>query len=226
MVKWTYKKQAPGDDMKRDTLLRLCISVLALSVSGSALPGTLPASQSLSQASERDVIVIMRDQLPSVPPMRRAMGARAATIAAAQGPVINQLQQMRAHKIHSFGMINAFATRMSAAEEAQIAQHPMVLAVVPDSVIRAPQKPNAAAVSIRTAAKKSTTGGEVVSSGLCNTLEPEALQLTNAAFPRYLQFPQAQQVRDGNGKTVTGKGVKVAFIADGLDTTDRRFHSA
>src|SRR6201987_2442353 len=61
-------------------------------------------------------------------------------------------------------------------------------------------------------------GGGGNSSALCNTLEPEALELMNVAFldPN---VPQAQRVRDGNGEFVTGKGVKVAWIADGLDPT-------
>jgi hypothetical protein len=49
-------------------------------------------------------------------------------------------------------------------------------------------------------------------------LEPEALQLTNTAFLNSAT-EQAQSVLDGNHKPVIGTGVKVAFIADGLDTT-------
>jgi hypothetical protein len=65
------------------------------------------------------------------------------------------------------------------------------------------------------AADRSTAAAD--SAALCNTLEPEALQLTHAA---YLDpsTPQAQEVVDGNGQKITGAGVKVAFIADGLDT--------
>src|SRR5271166_5452625 len=147
--------------MTRSTFLSLCIFVLALAVSGSALPGSTPAtsqSPSIAQGFERDVIVIMKDQLPSVPPMRRALGARAAAIAAAQGPVIGELQQLRPLKVHSFSLVNAFATHLSAAEETQLAEHPMVLAVVPDSVIRAPQRQNAAAVSTSTVANTHTAG--------------------------------------------------------------------
>jgi hypothetical protein len=51
---------------------------------------------------------------------------------------------------------------------------------------------------------------------LCGTLEPEALQLTQTAFST-ASTEQAQTVIDGNGQPVTGAGVKVAFIADGVD---------
>ena len=35
--------------------------------------------------------------------------------------------------------------------------------------------------------------------------------------------PQAQEVVDGNGVRVTGRGVKVAFVADGVDTNNAGF---
>jgi hypothetical protein len=58
--------------------------------------------------------------------------------------------------------------------------------------------------------------------GLCNTLEPEALQLTHTAYLD-TSTPQAQEVVDGNGEKVTGKGVKVAWIADGIDIHNPSF---
>lgn len=42
------------------------------------------------------------------------------------------------------------------------------------------------------------------------------MQLINAAFLDPT-LPQAQQVVDGKGEKITGKGVKVACFADGLD---------
>jgi hypothetical protein len=205
-----------GDVMNRSIGLRICISILALCIAGSALPETSAALQG-QQLAEHDVIVILRDQLASVPPMRRAMAARAAAIAEAQVPVLAQLQQSRPHKIHTFGMINAFAARLTPAEETQLSAHPQVLAVVPDAVIHAPPRPGAAASS-GTPVAKATSASEAAIPGLCNTLEPQALQLTNAAFLD-ASTPQAQELLDGNGRKVTGQGVKVAFIADGLDPT-------
>ena len=89
--------------------------------------------------------------------------------------------------------------------------------MVPDAVIRLkqPTRNRRVAASTPSAANVPPVAD---TSGLCGTLEPEALQLTNAAFLDPSK-PQAQRVRDGNGEFVTGKGVKVAVIADGLDTT-------
>ena len=174
------------------------------------------ALQQAQPLAKRNVIVIMRDQLASVPPMRRAMGARAAAIAQAQAPVIAQLQQTP-HQVHAFSMINAFATSVTPAEEAQLGAHPLVAAVVPDAVIHAPPRPSVSGGAASPVAN-SSAGGATSDAGLCGTLEPEALQLTNAAFLDP-STPQAQEVIDGKGHKVTGQGVKVAFIADGLDPT-------
>jgi hypothetical protein len=175
-------------------------------------------AQELAQGQQSDVIVILRDQIADVPPVRRAMTARASALATSQRSIISELQQGRSRKVRSFNTINAFATSVSAAEAAHLTTHPEVLAVVPDMPIRVkrPRNPNAAASSAIPASIAAATPAS--SSALCNTLEPEALQVTNTAFidPK---TPQAQEVLDGNGVPVTGKGVKVAYIADGLDPT-------
>ena len=70
-------------------------------------------------------------------------------------------------------------------------------------------------------ASAATPPAPAVSSGLCPTdpskpmLEPEALQVTNTAFLDPTT-PQAQNI-------VTGTGVKVGFIADGLDINNPDF---
>ena len=117
--------------------LSACVSAaISFSAASNAVPASASAAQA-AQAVNSDVIVILRDQLAGVPPARRAMGARAAAVATAQSPVVAQLQQVRARAVRSFSTINAFATRVSAAEAAQLAGHPLVQAVVPDRIIHA-----------------------------------------------------------------------------------------
>jgi hypothetical protein len=202
--------------MKGSISLKFSISAIALCLTGSALTEALTPAQ-FQQVAERNVIVILRDQMQNVPPARRAMGARSAALAAAHNSVLSQLPHIGARKVHSFSTINAFATTVSASEAAQLAAHPMVQAVVPDAVIRPPVRSKRIDAAAGHAAAPSAEAG-----ALCNTLEPEALQLTHTAFADP-STPQAQQVRDGNGQLVTGKGVKVAFIADGLDPTVQGF---
>ena len=120
--------------MKRSTSLKLCACVLTMAFTATALSesGTPADSQQLAQGAQSDVIVILRDQLASAPPVRSAMGERAAAVASSQRSVVGELQQGRSRQVHSFSTINAFATSVSAAEAAHLAAHPMVLAVVPD----------------------------------------------------------------------------------------------
>jgi hypothetical protein len=206
--------------MTRVSFFKVGISVFAMTIAGIALSAssTTAQMQQIAQDARHDVIVIMRDQLDSVPPMRRAMGARAASIASSQASVLSQLQRGGPRKMHSFSMINAFATSVTAAERESLAAHPMVLAVVPDRVLsKAPRPEVSAAGALNSGAGKNTANNSS-DGGLCNTLEPQALQLTNTAFLDP-SIPQAQEVVDGNGHKVTGRGVKVAWIADGMDPT-------
>jgi hypothetical protein len=135
------------------------------------------------------VIVILRDQVPSVAPARGAMAARASALASAQVPILSELQQAGAIKVRSFRLINAVATTVSKAEIARLAAHPLVQAVVPDLPIRANTHGNSplSAGSAATAATAGSAAAATASAtGLCNTLEPEALQLTNTEFPNIL----------------------------------------
>jgi Subtilase family len=200
--------------MKGHTTLKFLAGALAISVTAAAAPGSVSLQQA-AYAGEHDVIVILRDQLESAPPDREAMDVRESAANRAQRPVVGMLQQMRPRAVHSFSLINAFSTRISDAESVQLTAHPAVLAVVPDRTIRAPRL----ARQVSSAAIKAALpqpDASSTSSPLCNTLEPEALQITHTAFLDASK-PQAQEVRDGNGRPVTGHGVKVAWIADGLD---------
>jgi hypothetical protein len=202
-----------GDVMKSSIWLKFCVAGIALSIGASALPESLPQ---IAQNTQRNVIVILRDQLPAVPPVRGAMDARAASVAASQVPLIAQLQRSRARQVHSFSLINAFATSVSPDEAMQLAAHPEVQAVVPDAIIRQqPHEKSVGGATTGAATAANATPGPT-DNGLCNTLEPQALQLTHAAYLDPSK-PQAQQVLDGNGQTVIGRGVTVAFLADGLD---------
>ncbi|MFI4891264.1 MAG: S8 family peptidase [Steroidobacterales bacterium] len=205
----------PGEIMYHWNSVRLSVSIAALLASGASLPSALSPAQTkqLAEGAERDVIVILRDQLPNMPGVRGARTARAAALGSAQSPVIAHLQQSGARNVRSFKLINAVAAHVSRSEADALAAHPLVQAVVADATIRMHKK----SVYATGAAGRSDTPASSAN-GLCNTLEPEALQLTNTAFGD-VHRPQAQQVLDGNGWPVTGRGVRVAFLADGLDPT-------
>jgi hypothetical protein len=200
--------------MKGSTLLKFVFSCAVLAATSSALPGSFTAAQ-LSKASQVPVIVILKDQMSSLPPSRESMTPRAAAIAGAQTEVLGMLQRSGPHTVHSFSTINAFATNVSASEATALANHPDVQAVVPDAIIHAPRQQ-------KDSVSRSGAASTPTDNGLCNTLEPEALQLTHTAYLD-TSTPQAQEVVDGNGEKVTGKGVKVAWIADGIDINNPSF---
>lgn len=204
--------------MKNSTALSACLAVIGTSIAGGALPGSMSAEQ-MQQGAQRDVIVIMRDQLPNAPPLRGALETREAAVAVSQASLIGELQQIRPRQVRSFHTFNGFATKVSAAEAARLAAHPEVQAVVPDAVIHQQRRVRSMLAESAGAGGVSPNGAnsrDMDANSLCNTLEPEALQVTRAAYLDDSK-PQAQQVRDGNGHRVTGRGVKVAFLADGVD---------
>jgi len=203
--------------MKVLTSVRIGLAIVVVLFSSSALPGAAKPAQGTEATLERDVIVILRDQKLDLPAVRGARATRAAALAAAQAPIVSHLQASGARGIHGFALINAVAATVATAEAEALAAHPLVQAVVPVTAIKLPRGANASEPRGNSSGAADTASSEA-SSALCNTLEPEALQLTHTAYSD-LSTPQAQRVRDGNGEFVTGEGVKVAWIADGLDPT-------
>ena len=94
--------------MKGSTFSKFVFSCAVLVAASSALPGSLTPAQ-LAKASQLPVIVILKDQLASVPPSRESTTPRAAAIATAQTDVLSLLQRSGPHTVHSFSTINAFA---------------------------------------------------------------------------------------------------------------------
>jgi hypothetical protein len=168
--------------------------------------GTAPAASALP---ERDMIVLLRDQLTTMNVDRTTVRARASAIAASHAPLVAMLQTRRARAVHSFETVNGFAARLSQDEIDTMAARSEVLAVVPDRAIQKARRPTATGFPGGLRGVAGAGGSATSAAALCNTLEPEALQLTNAAFLDPSK-PQAQSL-------VTGAGVTVAVIAEGLD---------
>jgi hypothetical protein len=173
--------------------------------------GRLTASDilRLSQDANQRVLVLFHNQHPELPNTARARASRQAVVAGDQAAVLGQLSQVHATRVHAYSVINAVAATVSSAEAAQLAANPAVAAVVPDRVIQAPLVTRVA-----------PSGAPTAKSALppCTfkaSLEPEALQLTNTAFANP-NTPQAQNL-------ATGKGVVVAFLADGVDPNNPDF---
>ncbi len=192
----------------------------AATTSTTATPGAqapLNAAQAaqLAKSPDRRVIIVFKDQVTSIPATAGNVPRRAAAVAGVQAPVVSELRQVHAPRVTPLQLVNAVTATVSAGEEARLAANPAVAKVVPDEPIPLATSP----LGDATGAAKA--GGVTPLPGACEPngqvqLDPEAVEAIHAAS------------QSGTGDTAqalgyTGAGVKVAFIADGLDIDNPDF---
>lgn len=186
-----------------------------------AISGTQPltAVQAavLSKNANRHVIVIMKSQPTAAHVGTSAQRARTSGILASQAPLMTELHAVHAAGVRSYQLVNGLAAVVSAGEVARLKANPAVSKVIPDVTIRgaAPQQASAASAP---AATHSLTAKAIP--GACSSgkpqLDPEGLALTGTASDNPHQ-PTARSLG------ITGAGVKVAYIADGVDPKNVNF---
>jgi hypothetical protein len=214
-------------------------------VAASRAPLTSVLAAQLSRNVNQPVIVILKSQPAQAPNGSRAAAVRAAAVSRSQAPLIAELRAVHATGVKSYQLVDSFAATVSAGEEARLRANPEVAEVVADATIRGPLPAAAAAAApvVRTgqaAGPVPVTGSASVSSapsarpalarpalrahvipGACGRngraqLDPEGLALTNTAS-------QNPRQRTARSLGITGAGVKVAWIADGLDPANVNF---
>ena len=203
----------------RASIMARRITVGAASL-GVVLAGmaALPAAASAAKpaVASGNVIVVLRDQHTDLAIAKgNHASARIQANHAGQAPVIAQARSGGASRIHGFGTINAFSARVTGSEAAKLAANPNVAAVFPDLSIKAAPVAAAPTPSTGIVGPQPQNGPVCPADPAHPLLEPEALGLTHTAFSDPTE-PQAQN-------TVSGAGVKVAFIADGLDVNNPDF---
>jgi hypothetical protein len=160
--------------------------------------------QQLGSGTSHPFIVIMKNQLT---------GAEALNDQAA---IRSELGQVRAQRIKQFKTVNSLAATVTEAEAAHLRANPAVASVVPDVVIHhAQQRTNSSAANAATSLVANVIPGACGANGKV-FLDPEALQTTNTDS----DDPTAKTARSLG---ITGAGVKVAWIADGLDPNNINF---
>jgi Peptidase inhibitor I9 len=175
----------------------------------------------LSQNADQKVIVFMKSQHTVAPRGSSAETERSYAIAAEQAPLMDELRQVRATNVKSFRLVNSFAATVSKDYVARLKAHPAVAQVIPDVVIRR-RRPAAATASTNSVAPStSSTLAPNVIPGACGAngnvlLESEGMALTYTDS----DDPDAPTARSLG---ITGAGVKVAWIADGLDPNNVNF---
>ncbi len=184
-----------------------------------------PLAAAASPAKINDpVIVVMKSQPAATRPGTRASAVRSAAIAAAQAPLLRELRAAHARHVNSYRLVNAFAATVSAAQAASLRSSPGVAEVLPDTMVRdaSPVTGDGARAPARQPSAPASAGlTPRVIPGACGAhgsalLDPEALATTQTAS----QTPGAKTARSLG---MTGAGVKVAFIADGLNPRNVNF---
>ena len=164
------------------------------------------------------VIVVFKNQFTGVADTPGNAAVRAADVSSTQSGVMAQLSQTHAANVKTFSLINAVSATVSPGEAKYLAGNPAVSEVVPDRPI--PLQASDSPVTIAHSAAKAS--GVKPLPGACTTgktvqLNPEAIENIHAA------------TQSGTGDAAqalgyTGAGVKVAFIADGVNIEQPRLH--
>ncbi|MGA2012416.1 MAG: S8 family serine peptidase [Solirubrobacteraceae bacterium] len=179
----------------------------------------------LSGHVSQPVIVILRGRFAAAHVGSRAALVRAEAIRSQQMPLLHELARVHAIHVASFQLIDALTATVSKAERAWLAADPAVREVVPDVTIAGPDPIQTArrrrAISRRRAHDTGAALTPNVLPGACAPfglpqLDPEGLSLTGTASDDPIQ-PTARSLG------LTGAGVKVAFIADGVDPGNENF---
>jgi hypothetical protein len=188
-------------------------------------PMTSALAAQLSTNVNKSVIVILKSQLAQKPVGSAAESQRGQATLADQKPLMTELGQVHATHVRQFKTVNSFAATVSAGEETWLKANPAVAEVIPNATINVsldgPDSTAAAAApaTVKSAKDSPATPTPHVIPGACSTkaqLAPEGLSLTGTASDSPTE-PTAASLG------ITGAGVKVAWIADGLDPNNENF---
>ncbi|HEY2651257.1 MAG TPA: S8 family serine peptidase [Solirubrobacteraceae bacterium] len=187
--------------------------VLAALIAVVQLAGSAAATAQ-NQAATQRVIVVLKNQVKNLPPTRGDIGARRSAVALTQAPITNQLSSSGARNVHSYDVVNAVSATVSPSEASALKSNPAVSEVVPDQIIHL-------APPTEQAASGSSGGGSAPLPGAC--APPGQVQLNPQAIETIHADSQNPSAKTARSLGLTGTGVTVGFIADGLDPNNQDF---
>ena len=191
--------------------LRVVMATVTAALTATAVASVqATAAPHVGSGPGKAVIVLMRSQHPDLKPKIDAV-QRDRAVRADQAGIVADLHDSGATHIRQLDTVSAVAATASQTEISRLEANPAVAAVVPDKIIPVPKTAGV------TASATQRPGGRAActSDPSRPQLEPEALSLTNTdnADPN---VPSAHQI-------ATGRGVRVAFMADGIDIANPDF---
>jgi hypothetical protein len=193
-------------------------------------PLTRSMAARLSKNVNQHVIVILNRQFAAAQVGSRAARVRASMVANAQAPLMSELREVHATHIKAYQLVDSFAATVSKGEVARLKADPAVREVIPDVTINGPSplsdapatthvRPGRSHGNKRDGNKPDGLTANTIP-GACSAttpqLDPEGLSLTGTDSDNPSQ-PTARSLG------FTGAGVKVAWIADGVDPNNINF---
>lgn len=199
---------------------------LPAGTAGAIVSTSLPAKPATAlpapKGAEKTVIVMMRSVDPKLS-IRSAQRQAAET--AAQTPLLSELRQAKATDIKPLTIVNAVVAKVASNQIAALKKNPAVKGVYPNATIHEPIPTTLSSVGATPAVASSShlrsIGRDYTATELSNTcssnpatpeLDPEALTNINALG-----------VVNGTDGGIDGANVKVAYMAEGIDTTNADF---
>src|SRR3954453_6922110 len=203
-------------------LLVLLVAVTALATAAPALAKLPTFHRGLPPGkvvrASRHVIVVLKHQQRGALASASSVRARASAQARQRRPLVARISSAGGKVTRQFTTLNAFAAQVSPAQQAQLSQDPSVAAVVPDQVValaQQDQNPPDALAPVSPGNPSTPLSTTCPKTGQPPLLEGEYLQTMHVAY-NDPTIPQAANL-------ATGKGVRVAFFADGVDVNNPDF---
>jgi hypothetical protein len=191
------------------------IALAVASLTGTAVAKPTPPKVG-ALGKTRDVIIVLRDQHTNLQAGKGTSSPRALANRASQAPVLALAQSAGVRNLHAYNNVNELSAAVTDAQAQALKADPAVAAIYPDLAVKAAPVLREQVVKSRAAPKRTSASPQPIcpSDPSEPLLEPEALGVTRTAFSD--NTPSAQGLVDGSG-------VKVAFIADGLDVNNPDF---
>ncbi len=211
----------PREDLMR--AVRRTLSIVPVVAGAVAVAFLAPAAAvadpspivAAAQGTPRtDVIVLMSDQHGTTPTSRSQRLQRAKTVRASQSAIVDDAQRLGARDVHQYGVINAVSANVTAATATALARQPGVAAVVPDRMIARSTAADSTAKPGSATSRSTTSGDACPTDPAKPLLEPEGLQSMRVAY---------DDSTVGANSLSTGAGVRVAYLADGVDVNNPDF---